>query len=489
MNAIVRTTYAWAPVWLVSFSLLLLLIILPLTSENMTYDGSCYAALAKNLSLGYGSLWKPYYTQTRFTAFYEHPPLALFFQSLFFKKMGSGLEVERIYTFLMACGQFALIGWYWLKKQQESVSSLSLLLLLWLLIPLNYLYTKNMLGCTLTLFTTFASLALLWQSKSKTSFYIQNILAAIAVVVAFFCDGPVALFVLSVPFLSIILNENPSIRVGIHRSLWFAVILAFCFATVYYVIPEALENTQNYFKEQVLASVTGERDLAYAGWKHFDIIFRYARNYIGISAFVGLIIAVACHLKGSSFRETLIKGLKNRSFLFFLLLSLISALPVGISHRQASRYLMQSAPFFNLAAMILCFESAQVIVIFYAKKLEDFKKSFYTTLTAFTLCLLVFIALLNGYNLPLLARLQAKDHDVLHDINYLSHYLKDGTILSLNVNYWYYKEEAYFARRSMISLTPRLGQHYCLSLKTDPLPEQYRLIKLPLQYYNLSEKI
>ncbi|WP_019218068.1 hypothetical protein [Legionella tunisiensis] len=57
-------------------------------------DGIIYAAIAKNLSLGYGSLWQPYYSQTDFSSFYEHPPLVFYFQSLFlnFLARASGLN-------------------------------------------------------------------------------------------------------------------------------------------------------------------------------------------------------------------------------------------------------------------------------------------------------------------------------------------------------------------------------------------------------------
>ena len=35
-----------------------------------------------------------------FPEFYEHPPLAIYFQSLFFKLFGQGYGVERFYSFI-----------------------------------------------------------------------------------------------------------------------------------------------------------------------------------------------------------------------------------------------------------------------------------------------------------------------------------------------------------------------------------------------------
>ncbi|WP_019218069.1 hypothetical protein [Legionella tunisiensis] len=86
----------------------------------------------------------------------------------------------------MALGQFALIAWYWLKNKNTSFLTLGLLLFLWLLIPLNHIYTNNMLESTLTLFTTFASLVLLADTKSKSAFFCQYLISAVAILIAFF---------------------------------------------------------------------------------------------------------------------------------------------------------------------------------------------------------------------------------------------------------------------------------------------------------------
>ena len=122
----------WYPLCFFSMSLFLILILLPLTRQGMFLDGVLYAAIAKNLALSHGSLWHPFYSQTDFSVFYEHPPLALYFQSLFFKLFGQGFGVEQFYCLLMALGQFALISWYWLKsvkKENATLVHLALLLL------------------------------------------------------------------------------------------------------------------------------------------------------------------------------------------------------------------------------------------------------------------------------------------------------------------------------------------------------------------------
>ena len=55
---------AFTPLWCISLSVLLVIIILPFFRQGMFLDGVIYAAIAKNLSLRHGTLWQPFYSQT-----------------------------------------------------------------------------------------------------------------------------------------------------------------------------------------------------------------------------------------------------------------------------------------------------------------------------------------------------------------------------------------------------------------------------------------
>lgn len=151
----------WLSLWLCALSLLLLFIILPLSRHGMDPDGVLYAAMARNLSLGIGTLWEPSFSITSFHSFFEHPPLAIYFQSIFFKVFGQHWWIENLYSFLMAVCQFSLISWYWLHTKKTSWHSLGLLLFLWICIPFNHKYVHNLLPATLTVFTTLSTLLLL----------------------------------------------------------------------------------------------------------------------------------------------------------------------------------------------------------------------------------------------------------------------------------------------------------------------------------------
>ena len=478
MNSTTYHNRSWYPIWYFSLSMLLVIIILPLTRQGMFMDGVFYAAIAKNLSLGHGTLWQPFYSLTDYTLFYEHPPLAIYFQSLFFKLLGTGFGVEQLYSFLMALGQFTLISWYWLKKVNSTVMYLGLLLFLWLLIPLNHLYVCNMLEGTLTLFTTLAGLILLIKTKSKLTFFIQYIISSIAVLIAFFCNGPTALFTLMVPFIYEITEEQHSIYEGLRKTILFSIMLAVIFTSFYLFVPEALINTQKYFEQQFLAAVTGTRQLNYVGLKHLNIITIYLRAYWLVTTFAVSCIFIAAKINGENIRSTLKKALSGKGFLLFFSISLISSLPVGISHKQAFNYIMQSAPFFTLAMMHLCFDPFRCIARYCNTKPLLFRPLLRLSYTCFTVAFFSVLFLANGFN---------RNKNMINDIYYLSHYLENATIISTSpAIYYQWYTGAYFARHSMISITPNVGKHYYLALKDESIPKNHYIVNLPLSYYKLA---
>ena len=69
-----------------------------LAHRGMFLDGITYASIARNLAEGRGRFWEPFYTATIYPAFHEHPPLAFWLQSLWFRALGDHLFVERAYS-------------------------------------------------------------------------------------------------------------------------------------------------------------------------------------------------------------------------------------------------------------------------------------------------------------------------------------------------------------------------------------------------------
>jgi len=468
------------PLWLFSLGLLLLIIVIPCTQHGMFLDGVIYAAIAKNESLGYGSLWHPAYSKTLFPVFYEHPPLAIYFQSLFFKWFGQGFGVERFYCFLMAAGQFSLIGWYWLTRSKETLSTLGMLLLLWLLIPLNQMYIDNMLEGTLSLFTTFASLLLLAKKPSKPVAWIQLVICSTAIVIAFFCNGPVAFFPLAIPVIRNFINKDASVYQGLKETAMLIILIVLMLSAIFFLLPDALINTQNYFKQQLLASIVGSRQLKYTGLNHLNVLLIYIRAYWVVSAFALGCLISAAKIKGDRILKTLTSCLQNHYFLIFFLLSLVSSLPVGISHRQAFSYIIPSASFYTLAMMWLCHDAFNTVVNYCKSNPRLFKGLLIMGYCFFSTCLIALFCFANGIK---------QNKAMLKDIDYLVHYLKNDEIISASpLIYNSYYTAAYFSRNAMISITPTIGQTWYITLKNETIPKHYHAVDLPLYYYNLAHR-
>ena len=68
-----------------------------LAQRGMFVDGVTYASIARNLAEGRGTFWTPFYTDTLYPQFHQHPALGLWLQSLWFRALGDHLIVERAY--------------------------------------------------------------------------------------------------------------------------------------------------------------------------------------------------------------------------------------------------------------------------------------------------------------------------------------------------------------------------------------------------------
>src|SRR5262245_45890782 len=84
-----------------------------LAHRGMFVDGVTYAAIARNVALGRGGFWTPFYTATVYPEFHDHPPLGFWLQSLWFRVLGDHLYVERLYSLAVATATAGLIAIIW----------------------------------------------------------------------------------------------------------------------------------------------------------------------------------------------------------------------------------------------------------------------------------------------------------------------------------------------------------------------------------------
>ena len=91
--------------WILLCGAICLQILVQLVHVSMFFDGGIYATLARNLAEGRGSMWAPYFSDTLFPTFAEHPPLMFWLQAIGFALFGDSIAVEKgfsVVTFIIS---------------------------------------------------------------------------------------------------------------------------------------------------------------------------------------------------------------------------------------------------------------------------------------------------------------------------------------------------------------------------------------------------
>ncbi len=212
------------------FALLLGFLGISLVNQGMGGDSFVYSSIALNMAHGVGSIWQPNYSKTVFPVFYEHPGLSFWLESLFFKLLGSGFYVEKIYcaitvifTLLFTCKIWRLINhnkvsyWqYWLP------------VLIWLLMPINaYAYKHNLPQNTLTCFVTAATYYLLCSYLHDKGKYLYLVISALLIVAAIFSNGGTALYPVGLFFLLWLVFRSPKLINMIMLSIIILILVTF----------------------------------------------------------------------------------------------------------------------------------------------------------------------------------------------------------------------------------------------------------------------
>lgn len=473
----------WHALWLFSGALLLIFILNPLLRQGMFLDGVIYAAIAKNLSLDHGTIWQPFYSETLYPQFYEHPPLALYLESLLFRVLGEHIRAENIYSFFIILGQLTLLCWYWLKKEKLAFYHLVILLLIWVMVPLNTrVFTSNILESTLTLFTTSASLLLLLETKRKWIDAACLFLASLAIFLGLLSNGPTAFFPLVIPLIKTITHAPPrDWMTGLKKTGLLILNVMLILFIFYRMVPAAWQNTLGYLYSQLLPSIIGDRIPIYTGLKHLHIIVIYLRAISIVSIFSLTCLVSAAIIKQQPIWPSIKQRIANPKFLLFFYISLIASLPVGISHRQDFSYIGQCAPFITLACTNLCYQPCLIILNYCT--IHRAYMNLIQILSAFIFILTVCMSTQSCSQYK-------RDELLLKDLHVLIPFLQHTAIISsTKLIYDQSITAAYLARLSMIGLEKGQDQPYYLALKNDAAPHGYYPVKIPLAYYALYKKM
>lgn len=461
---------------------LLLIALSPfLFSDGMFMDGLLYACVSRNLAMGIGDLWHLHLTDTLYPIFNEHPPLAFLLQAGFFRLFGDRPFVEALYslsTFALSA-VLMLLCWREIAPQSDK-HRLWLPFSVWLIIPLvSWSISNNLLENTMMIFTTTAIWLFLMNLRRPSPLLLPA--AGIALFLAFYTKGFVALFPLSLPFWSFWVMKNYPLPRFFKETASLLIFLILPFLLMFWLIPDSYDSLVRYLQKQVIGSLSSVQTVS----SRFYILVRLLMELIPV--FIILIISKILIRSNSNFKsEDGISNFKPQHGIFWLMIftGLSGVLPIMISLKQSGFYMLAALPVIALAMSLLLLNPARNFVG-WLERFSFFRRiQWIAAATAIVLGIL-----LNIYWSGKIGR----DEDKLLDVNMITAALPQGTTISVPAAlYDDWSLQGYLERKAFISLDARLiNQHeYYLTIKEDRgVDSIYQELPIGLKKYQLYQKI
>lgn len=449
--------------YFISTFLILSLILLPgLVKNGMFLDGVTYATISRNLSHGLGSIFSPFYTQTLYSAFYQHPPLVFIIQSVFFRILGDSIYTERIYSFFIALILSGLIMMIISRISPIHRKYSWFPVLLWIVIPsVNWALKNNLLENTMSIFTLLSVFFTIYAIDKKKLFLL--IISSLSIILAFLCKGPVGLFPIIVPLAFIIGDNFKNWKKMICYQLFLIVSVIVLFILIMILLPELKNNILNYYEEQVKPSVV------VGAIKTVNNRFHITGILIS-QLTIPLIISFLTYLFSRKTIKSHSIESKFNSIPYFII-AVSASFPVIITKKQYGFYITPSYPIYSIAFSI--------VLIPYLKVLFSELKKVTVQIINYANCFLMLLVLiLTFYNTGKYSREKSK----LTDIIKICKIIDKDEIIGVSKKTWEdWSLAAYLYRINYISLDCNQKKHYFLAYK-----EEFPSIESELKDYSKS---
>src|SRR5215470_6167704 len=362
-----------------AISLYCLLVLPRMLSYGMFMDGVVYASIARNMAENYGSFWQPYYTETVYPIFYEHPPLGFWLQSWAYRLCGDSVYVETWWGFCVGTLSLLVLAGIWRcsAPQGYALAGAWFPILLFIVMPMtSWAVANNMLENTMSFFILLSVLLCLLSLKNPTRFFscLYGLLSGLSMFCAILIKGPVALFPLAVPVLAM-MHDAKRINVLTTVSILLMTLMV-SFGLIFSLNTAAVHFFKRYVSQQVLASVTGTP----ATWtSRFNVLTVVSRESLVPLLVGGTLVATLYRL-----RQTAIFSIHSRLFLYYLGIALAGSLPILISVKQMRWYVFPSLPFYAMAIAVVFNDAALAL-----ERLVDSNKNIWKNVIIFSSILLL----------------------------------------------------------------------------------------------------
>jgi 4-amino-4-deoxy-L-arabinose transferase-like glycosyltransferase len=464
------------PFWLFTIGAIIILILPVLVQDGMFPDGVLYAAVSRNLAQHKGTFWFPYFDNIMFPFFYQQPPLTFGIQSYFFKLLGDGIYVERIYSFLTAFISTILIITLWTRLEitNERTKKLSWLpVFLWIIIPICcWSYRNNMVENTMGIFSLLSVLFMYEGSKNKDWNFLFLPAGGIFVILAYLCGGNVALFPLGIPVLYWYLVKPTYSAFRLTWMMFITVITPLLIYGGLIINNHIYESIYAYQHERMLISFQNE---AVPHSRLYALAQLFA---VELSAPVVVCILTIVLSKTTTYWKEKDNTAQWKHALLFFCIGVCASLPVLVSKEQRVYYLVPSFPYYALAFAAM---AAPGIL----KLTDKFISTIYVKW--FWIASIGIIAAGLAFTFSKIGK-TSRDKEMLSDVYAFGKLIPPDTVVRVYSPTWTEWElHYYFVRHFNISLASDTSREYRYfinekSLHRDPPAAYTKLVKQGLEF-------
>jgi len=341
-----------------------------LTPFIIGIDGTDYATLALHLAHHIGTYWSPEFTSTRFAHFYEHPPMGIWYYSIFYKIFGSSWHTDKIIAAFEALW-IAIIILLFVRRDYPKASRW----LIWLPIlilfsnPQLYIFLDSNKFESIEFPLSFTVLYWIsqcrWRAFSFKYLSSQSIIVGLVCVIGFEINGLLFLYVWAAYLICAITSDHLSIKKATILTCCLVASSLTFYGLLMWLVPAARHNNMMYFSTQLFPSLAGLRtdnSFMMHGANRIQLLGLYLRHIslwfvIAVAGWVLLELRNHYNTNKKSTPHHSTHELKNIQF--YILLTAATTLPLFASSKVLEYYYLQVNGFLTLLLCCLIIPSLQ----------------------------------------------------------------------------------------------------------------------------------
>ncbi len=408
--------------------------------------------------------------------FREHPPLAFGLQSLFYRALGDGLYIDKLYSlFTVILTVILTIGIWRTNSDKHTKSYTWLPLFFWFIMPMTtWCDANNMLENTMMVFTTLSVFLIL---KSRDNYrVIFLLLSGFSIFLAFLSKGFVGLFPLSAPFWFWLFTRKHDFVRCMADTFILTLALIIPLSIIAMFIPEGFNYFSAYINKQVITSLESVQTVD----SRFYILWFLLQQLIAIIILTGIVLLI----KKRKRVETLIDHEKAQVYYAIGLIALSGIVPIMVSLKQRAFYLSATLPLIAIAVAGII---APYIMALLNKYPVRKKANTILKLSGMTALIVTIIISFTFINKP------ARDKAMLNDIKTIINEIpRSETISGERKLYSVWSLHGYLKRYADINLYKGFSDQYRYYItdkeSRDSIPVDYKEISLNLEKYRLFKR-